>query len=451
MWRNSNVKDSRQSQVDPRACHRGLPGDLNRSDHGSQRASSRGTPHAGWLMVVTAVFVASMIGAAPAQQSVRDLVEIEGASPNLLKGAGVAYGLNGNGDSPKGETITTLKNILGNEFGRVVGDINSRNVALVLVTAVLPPFQKAGTSIDVHVAAIGDAKSLAGGTLFQTPLRSPRARGEDQKTFALAQGHIVVEGDAATGNPTAGVVSGGGLMELEIVQEFVFKRAWALWTPKKSPKDVWSGNVNDFGPAISLRSPTFILNLKTPDLRTANLIADSINTTIRNDKKIAGISGEYIVRNPMARALDGGRVEVRIPTITEVSMLGKQAAPRLKKDEDEEPKAGAPWAWYHGYDVQPARFLDEILSKVTVGAPPAKARVIINDSTKTIAIVGNVMVKRGAVYYDGPDPVNIPEDMPLTELLMQATNLGMTAQVRINVIRALHRAGLIVGEVKSGP
>ena len=387
-------------------------------------------------MVVTAVFVASMIGAASAQQSVRDLVEIEGASPNYLKGAGVAFGLNGNGDSPKGEMITTLKNILGNEFGRVVGDINSRNVALVLVTAVLPPFQKAGTSIDVQVAAIGDAKSLAGGTLFQTPLRSPGARGEDH--FALAQGHIVVEGDAATGNPTAGVVSGGGLMEIEIVQQFVFERTWILHTPKKSPKDVWK-ETDGYSEVISQRSPTFILNLKKPDLRAANGIADSINTAIRNDKKIAGISGDYIRENPMARALDGGRVEVRIPTNDELRLLGKES-------ED-----GPTWAWYLRYDTLPARFLDEILSKVTVGAPPAKARVIINDSTKTIAIVGNVMVKRGAVFYDDINPVDIPEDMPLTELLKGATNVGMTAQVRINVVRALHRAGLIEGEVKSGP
>ena len=54
-------------------------------------------------------------------------------------------------------------NVAGEQF-------RPKNVAAVFVTAALPPFARAGGQIDVTVSAIGDAKSLLGGTLIMTPL-----------------------------------------------------------------------------------------------------------------------------------------------------------------------------------------------------------------------------------------------------------------------------------------
>lgn len=124
-------------------------------------------------------------------------------SPDL-KGSGIVWGLNGNGDSPGGEVQRALQDILGDQFGAVVGDINSRNVALVRVTTVMPEGTRVGDRLDVEVAAIGDASSLEGGVLFLTPLR-----GEIPWIFVLAQGRVRTDKE----DPTAGQISGGARVE----------------------------------------------------------------------------------------------------------------------------------------------------------------------------------------------------------------------------------------------
>lgn len=157
---------------------------------------------------------------------IKDLVEFDGVRGNDLVGYGLVVGLNGTGDGLRNAPFTEeiMANLLERLGANVTGEeFRPKNVAAVFVTAQLPPFARAGGRIDVTVSAIGDAKSLLGGTLVMTPLN-----GADGQIYAVAQGTIiaggiVAEGDAARvtqGVPTAGVIPSGARVEREVEFDF---------------------------------------------------------------------------------------------------------------------------------------------------------------------------------------------------------------------------------------
>src|SRR5262245_33411232 len=103
----------------------------------------------------------------------KDMANIRGVRSNQLVGYGVVVGLNGTGDSKSEYTSKSMERMLDRLGMKVNGkDLSSKNVASVIVTASLPPFARAGNKMDVTVSALGDASSLKGGTLVQTPLRA---------------------------------------------------------------------------------------------------------------------------------------------------------------------------------------------------------------------------------------------------------------------------------------
>src|ERR1041384_3402205 len=159
---------------------------------------------------------------------VKDLAMLAGARDNQLVGYGLVGGLAGDGDKNLVFTIQSIANML-QRFGMNVpsATLQSKNVAAVMVTADIPAFAKPGTRLDVTVSAIGDAKSLQGGVLLQTPLL-----GADGKVYAVAQGALAVGGFiGGTGgaggatvqknHPTVAQISGGALVEKEIPTEIV--------------------------------------------------------------------------------------------------------------------------------------------------------------------------------------------------------------------------------------
>lgn len=186
---------------------------------------------------------------------IKDIVNIEGVRDNQLVGYGLVVGLNGTGDSLNNspftkQSLTAMLERLGvNTRGQ---SMRTANVAAVMVTANLPAFATQGSRLDVSVAALGDAKSLQGGTLLVTPLL-----GADGEVYAIAQGAVLIngfsaQGDAASvvsGVPTTGRISSGGLIEREI--GFVL------------------------GAQRSLR-----LALRNPDLTTSRRVALAINDFI---------------------------------------------------------------------------------------------------------------------------------------------------------------------------
>jgi flagellar P-ring protein precursor FlgI len=151
----------------------------------------------------------------------KDVANVLGARPNQLVGYGIVVGLNNTGDGRKAEfTLQSVAAMLRRLGVRVEADkIQVKNAAAVMVTAELPAFVRPGQRIDVLVSSLGDAKSLRGGTLIQTPLV-----GADRRVYAVAQGAISVGGFSADGkgssktqgHPTVGRVPSGALVEAEV-------------------------------------------------------------------------------------------------------------------------------------------------------------------------------------------------------------------------------------------
>jgi len=173
-------------------------------------------------LIAAASLLATMAAPALALSRVKDLVDVEGIRDNMLVGYGLVVGLNGTGDSLKNapftqQSIQTMLERLGvNTRGSVM---QTKNTAAVMVTANLPAFASSGTRIDVSVSAMGDAKSLQGGTLLVTTLF-----GADGQIYALAQGPVAVGGFSAQGEaasvtrgvPTAGRIANGAIVEREV-------------------------------------------------------------------------------------------------------------------------------------------------------------------------------------------------------------------------------------------
>src|SRR3990167_5937056 len=175
--------------------------------------------------VLSAVILAASLAAGPAYAGsrIKDIVEFEGGRENQLVGYGIVVGLNGTGDALRNAPFT--KQSLEAMLERLVvnvrdANLNTKNVAAVMVTAKLPPFAAPGAQIDASVSALGDAKSLLGGTLLVTPLM-----GADGQAYAVAQGTVQtgsVSAGGASGStvlkgvPTAGRIAGGASVEREI-------------------------------------------------------------------------------------------------------------------------------------------------------------------------------------------------------------------------------------------
>ncbi|MDE2154490.1 MAG: flagellar basal body P-ring protein FlgI [Xanthomonadaceae bacterium] len=150
----------------------------------------------------------------------KEIARVEGVRDNALTGYGLVVGLAGTGDSGRNRlTVQSVANELSH-FGVNISpdDLNSRNVAAVMVTSTLPPFAESGQKLDISVSSIGDARSLSGGILLETPLDGP-----DGRLYALAQGPLSVGGYEVRAfgsfdqknHPTVGRVPNGALVERE--------------------------------------------------------------------------------------------------------------------------------------------------------------------------------------------------------------------------------------------
>lgn len=172
--------------------------------------------------LLAALLLACLPATATAQSvPISSLGRFAGWRDNSLIGYGLVTGLAGSGDTRRNEvTRQALKNALSRLGASVTEDqISSRNVAAVIVIARLPASANVGDRLDVTVSSIGDARSLAGGTLLMTPLMGP-----DQRTYALAQGPLLVGGHSFDADlnsqqrnyPTTAVLDGGATVEQSV-------------------------------------------------------------------------------------------------------------------------------------------------------------------------------------------------------------------------------------------
>jgi flagellar P-ring protein FlgI len=178
------------------------------------------------------IIFALLLAAVPCRaERIKDIADLKGVRGNPLWAYGLVIGLNGTGDdSPLSRRALT--NVL-RRTGLVLdpADLSSKNIASVIVTAELPPFGRAGTTIDVTVSAIGNTTSLQGGTLLTTPLVAA-----DGQVYAVAQGSVSIGGFSATGesasvvknHPTAGRLPNGATIEKEELATFLENGALSL-------------------------------------------------------------------------------------------------------------------------------------------------------------------------------------------------------------------------------
>lgn len=203
-----------------------------------------------WKVLVASILLGCLFPAQAAR--IKDIASVQGVRSNQLIGYGLVVGLPGTGEKSNAFTEQTFRTMLNN-FGIKVPDSvkpKIKDVAPVAVHADLPPFSKPGQTIDVTVSAIGEAKSLRGGTLLQTFLK-----GVDGRVYALAQGSLVVGGLGAEGadgskvvinTPTVGRVPNGATVEREVPNSFAM-------------------------------GDTITFDLRRPDFSSAKRLADVVN------------------------------------------------------------------------------------------------------------------------------------------------------------------------------
>ncbi len=234
--------------------------------------------------LIIALVAASAAPALAYGPRIKDVAKLQGVRSNQLVGYGLVVGLAGTGDSNKSTfTIQSIVNML-KTFGVTVSSaqLQPKNVAAVMVTAQLPPFVKPGDTIDITVSSMGDAKSLQGGTLLQTPLKA--ATGA---VYAVGQGPLSVGGFSFGGGgasqqknfPTVGTIPGGAIVERDVPTQFEA-----------------SGNI--------------VLVLNKPDFTTANRISEAV------DRRFG----------PISRARDAGSVTVQVPYEYSGNLVGFVAA-----------------------------------------------------------------------------------------------------------------------------
>jgi flagellar P-ring protein precursor FlgI len=202
----------------------------------------------------------------------KDIAFFAGARDNQLFGIGLVVGLNGTGDSGK-LSISMLANVI-KKFGidTTSSDIKSKNVAVVMVTANIPPFYKSGMKLNVTVSAIGDAKSLENGTLLQSPLQAA-----DGNVYAVAQGKVSIGGvvgkkskvGAQERFKTVGTIINGAIVERPI-------------------------------PATLEKDDKISILLYNPDFTTASRVALSINNE---------------TGSKLAKAADASTIKVSVPKV----------------------------------------------------------------------------------------------------------------------------------------
>ena len=283
-----------------------------------------------------------------AASRVKDIAQFEGVRDNMLVGYGLVVGLDGTGDGLSNapftkQSLEAMLERLGVNI-REAGTFQTKNVAAVMVTATLPPFTRQGNRIDVNVSALGDSKSLQGGTLLVTPLM-----GADGEVYTVAQGPVAISGFKAGGAGTTvsrGVATGGRIANGGIVErEIGFDLA-------------------------SLRQ--LRLTLRNPDLTTARRIAQVISNFM-------GV--------PAARSLDSSTVAVEIPNNRRADVVGLMTdIEQLMVDTD-----------------QIARVvIDEKSGVIVMGANVRIDTVAIAQGSLTVRVTETPQVSQPGAFAPGP-------------------------------------------------
>lgn len=351
------------------------------------------------------------LGAGPAfaKSRIKDIVEFEGVRENQLIGYGIVVGLNGTGDALRNAPFTkqSLEAML-ERLGVNVRDanLNTKNVAAVMVTAKLPAFAAPGSQIDATVSAMGDAKSLLGGTLLVTPLL-----GADGEAYAAAQGTVQtgsISAGGASGStvlkgvPTAGRIAGGAIVEREVRFQLASMGQMRL-------------------------------TLRNPDFTTARRVADAINEAFP------------------------GTARAESPTIVAVRPAGDQNLVQFM-------------AQIENLSVEPDSpakvVIDEVAGVIVMGDAVRVSTVAIQQGNLTITVREQPAVSQPGAFARVGETAVIPQSdvsveeekgkqfltvrsgTSLSNLVAGLNALGVTPRDMISILQTIKAAGALQAEIE---
>jgi flagellar P-ring protein FlgI len=362
-----------------------------------------------------------MTWSASASVRISELTRLDGARDNSLVGYGIVIGLNGTGDTQRSRaTMQSVANTL-QKFGVFVDakDISSRNVSVAMVTATLPPFSENGSKLDVTVSSIGDARSIAGGTLLLTPLKA--ANGE---VIALAQGELSVGGYAyqANGNsvqknhPTVGSIPAGAIVERATKDQVIDSQ----------------GN--------------FSLLLKEPDFRTAERISDAINSRYSDVFAQVVHAGKILISTNSSSQSTSYR---RIASIQDI-MINPVTSGRVVVNERTGTIVAGGDVVIDNVTISHGNLRLSVTTRYDVSQP--NAGITINDSS---FVNGSDTAARTVVVPETNITVN--EDMSsvaksragttVSDLISTLNKMKMTTRDIITILQSLSRAGALHGDL----
>jgi len=360
-----------------------------------------------WAALGFCVLLAALPAAA--QVRIKDIADIEGVRDNQLVGYGLVVGLNGTGDRLRSAAFTRQSLIgvlerLGVNTRDQERQLDTRNIAAVMVTANLPPFTRPGSRIDITVSTLGDATNITGGTLLVTPLL-----GADGEVYAVAQGPIATgaiaargaAGSVTRGVPTAGRIANGAVVEREVGFRFA-------------------------------QGDRVHLALRNPDLTTARRMAEAINRSARGS---------------VAAATDPRTVVVKMAGREAVGFLSQIEQLRVEPD-------------------QMARVvIEEASGTIVMGANVRVSTVAIAQGNLTVRITETPQVSQPNALAGGETVVvprtNIEVDdqaerrlgilrggMTLDELVRGLNSLGVGPRDLITILQTVKAAGALQAELE---
>ena len=360
----------------------------------------------------TLVMLVSLLLSLPAFSAsrIKDIADFEGVRDNQLVGYGMVVGLNGTGDNIKSinfakESLVSLLDSVG--INSRDGQLKSKNIAAVMVTANLPAFARQGSRIDVMVSALGDAKNLQGGTLIATPLV-----GANGEVYAVAQGQVAFGGVSARGAtasvtkgvPTSGRIANGAIIENEI--------------------------------PFSLESlDTIRIALRNPDFTTARRVSDAINAFL----------GEQT-----AKATDPATIQLDVPDQYRDKIVDLMTKiEQLQVQPDQTAKV----------------VIDESSGIVVIGKDVKINRLAIAQGNLTIKITDMPIVSQPLPFSDGTtvtgvtSAIDINESVEtklsvldtgvnLQELVDGLNALGVSPRDLISILQAIKASGALQADIE---
>lgn len=362
----------------------------------------------GGRLVAALVLAAALAASAAAQARIAEIADIEGVRENQVRGAGLVIGLRGTGDRSAAARRIAANMLRRFNVNLTEKDVNSANVAVVLVTATLPPFVKSGSRIDVTVSSLQDAASLFGGVLVATPLTG----FDPRQVYAVAEGPLSVGGVSAEGqsgssstvnHPTVGRITGGALVEEEVEMRLLA-----------------DGHRVHF----RLRDPSFI---------TAGHVERAINTRFPGS----------------ARAVDGATVALTVPAARRQDLVGFIAEVQGLRAE---------------VDVIGKIVINERTGTIVAGENVMISTVVISHGNLSISVAESWNVSQPEAFSGGRTTVTPQSDVSIQESqgtglrvlkggvtvaqMADALNqLGVSPRDIVTIFQAIRAAGAIQAEV----